>query len=244
MKRTYQGPDIPHKGDHFVCVEYFEIVNLKSGNIPNPESRLFRIFKLGQLWGINSGGELTRDWDDLDWSHTIHFFYALRPGYDISGKKIIRIETGRTEDEINDAISIGFTPIFREVAPSPNLNKQFRILQNRNSNEIFVDNDGGDPRTGEKKDIHNEDLWQVIVPWQEYYPHHFRSPYAAYLIPPGLKPGQKVILKDVIEDYYAGEQHIKGGGLTNRCASLEAVWNGKDLEIEYNRYGDVSFVTY
>ena len=82
------------------------------------------------------------------------------------------------------------------------------------------------------------------MPWQEYYPHHFRSPYAAYLIPPGLKPGQKVILKDVIEDYYAGEQHIKGGGLTNRCASLKAVWNGKDLEIEYNRYGDVSFVTY
>ena len=88
MKSTYQGPDIPHKGDHFVCVEYFEIVNLKSGNIPNPESRIFRIFKLGQLWGINSGGELTRDWDDLDWSHTIHFFYALRPGYDISGKKL------------------------------------------------------------------------------------------------------------------------------------------------------------
>jgi hypothetical protein len=221
-------------GDHFYPVN----VRFRSSAAAK------KLFITRRWWGHVTADTLSNVWDHVDMSHADPQFYQLMFGYDATGKKLIRIETGRREDEINDAISIGFTPIFREVAPSPNLNKQFRILQNRNSNEIFVDNDGGDPRTGEKKDIHNEDLWQVIVPWQEYYPHHFRNPYAAYLIPPGLKPGQKVILKDVIEDYYAGEQHIKGGGLTNRCAALGAVWNGKDLEIEYHRYRDVSFVTY
>jgi hypothetical protein len=215
--------------------DHFKPVNLRFRSSADAK----KLFIARRWWGHVTADTLSNVWDHVDMSHADPQFYQLMFGYDATGKKLIRIETGRTEDEINEAIGNGFTPVFRDVTPCSELNKRFRILQNRSNKEIFVDE--GYPNRGWKRKIEDTELWEVIVPWREYYPHHFDSPYATYLIPPRLKPGQKVILKDVIEDYYSGEQYIKGEGLTNRCAALGAVWNGQDLEIEYNRYCDVSF---
>lgn len=219
-------------GDHFYPVD---LRFRSSADAKKP-------FTAGRWWGHVTADTLSNVWDHLDLSQAQPQFYQLKFGYDATGKKLIRIETGRTEDEINKAIGNGFTPIFRDVTPSPRLNKRFRILQNRNNKEIFVDK--GNPNRGWKREIDDAELWEVIVPWQEYYPHHFDSPYAAYLIPPRLKVGQKVVLNDVIEDYYAGNRPAGRTGLTNRCGSLEAVWNGEDLEIDYCPSIHVAYVTY
>jgi hypothetical protein len=193
-------------------------------------------------WGHVTDDTLSNVWDDLDFSRGCLQFYQLKFGYDASGKKLIRIATGRSEGEINKAIGNGFVPVFRDVTPCSELNKRFRILQNRSNKEIFVDK--GNPNRGWKRGIDDAELWEVIVPWQEYYPHHFDSPYAAYLIPRGLEVGQKVVLNDVIEDYYVGDRPFGRTGLTNRCGSLEAVWNGRDLEIDYDPSLHVTYVIY
>lgn len=64
-----------------------------------------------------------------------------------------------------------------------------------------------------------------------YYPYHFASPFAAYLVPPDLAIGERVWMEDVIEDIVAawGNQ-----GCRLRLKYCEATWDGKEFIIHFD----------
>lgn len=72
------------------------------------------------------------------------------------------------------------------------------------------------------------DEYETIIDWSFYYPYHFESPYAAYLIPEDIEIGEKVFLDDLIEDIVAGSWNQ---GNAWRLEYTEAIWDGKDFKI-------------
>ncbi len=70
----------------------------------------------------------------------------------------------------------------------------------------------------------------MVISNAQYYPYQFLSPFAAYLIPPDIAIGERVVIEDLIEDYYGGtfwSHNI-------RLETLEAIWDGSDLVIQYD----------
>lgn len=55
--------------------------------------------------------------------------------------------------------------------------------------------------------------------------------FAAYLISKDIKIGERVFIEDLIEDYIGASW---SQGDTYRLDSCEAIWNGTDLEIQYD----------
>ena len=60
-----------------------------------------------------------------------------------------------------------------------------------------------------------------------YYPYEFSSPFAAYLVPPDIEVGEKVVLEDLIEDHI-GRIHQSD---VYRVQNTEAEWDGKKFVI-------------
>ena len=135
-----------------------------------------------------------------------------------------RIQTARDRDSINAAARNGFWPLVKKVEPSAKIFTKYTVMQNIKTGEIEVT---GDYRGGP----HPARDYVTVVDWSTYYPHCFKSPYAAYLIPKDIEPGERVILEDLIEDY-VGMRWDQGGSF--RLASCEAIWNGTDMEIQYD----------
>ena len=74
----------------------------------------------------------------------------------------------------------------------------------------------------------------TVIPFTFYYSHHFENPYAAYLIPFDIKVGEAVWIKVLIEDIVGGSWNQ---GDTFRLLSSEAIWNGKDLIVNFKTIG-------
>ena len=72
---------------------------------------------------------------------------------------------------------------------------------------------------------------EYLIYWSYYYPYSFKSPFAAYILPKDIEPGERVFLEDLIEDL-VGTKWNQGD--TYRLESYEAIWTGSDLEIQYN----------
>jgi hypothetical protein len=132
------------------------------------------------------------------------------------------IKTARTEDAINKAAQAGFRPLLRPVKPSKKIHSKFCVWQHQITGEIEV---VGDFRGG-----HFNEAWKQVIDWTDYYPHSFPEPFAAYLIPPDIQPGERVLVKDLIEDFIGMSW---GQGDNYRLDSCEAVWDGSDLKIDY-----------
>ena len=73
---------------------------------------------------------------------------------------------------------------------------------------------------------------EKVIGWTSYYPHSFKSPYAAYLIPKDIRLYEKVFVEDLIEDYI-GMRWNQGD--TYRLESSLAVWTGLSLKILHNK---------
>lgn len=142
---------------------------------------------------------------------------------------LLEIETARDQKAINEAASNGFRPLIKRVEPSQMIHSKFSVFQSRTTGKIKV---LGDFRSGFDKDSDME----MVIGWSSYYPHTFPSPYAAYLIPLDLKTGEKVWVKDLIEDFIGGTWNQ---GNVYRLSTAEAIWNGKDLEIQYDPENDI-----
>jgi hypothetical protein len=137
-----------------------------------------------------------------------------------NGLRIIR--TARSKDAINRAIRNGYTPIIKKVEPSPKINSKFSIIRNKETGEIDVISDFR---------LAGNQEYDIVLDWTFYYPHHFKSPFAAYLIPNDLQIGERVYIKDLIEDI-VGDSWNQGD--TYRMTGSEAVWDGNELIIEFN----------
>ena len=138
----------------------------------------------------------------------------------VNGLRIIK--TARDEESINTAARNGFFPLLRRVEKSDEIRSKYAILQNRKTGEIEV--------IGDFRGFGSND-YEMIIDFTFYYPHNFPSPFAAYLIPRDIKVGERVFLEDLIEDYIGASWNQ---GDTYRLESCEAVWNGKDLDIQYD----------
>jgi hypothetical protein len=136
------------------------------------------------------------------------------------------IETARDEDSINKAAKSGIKPLIKKVEPSDKIRSKYSVVQNKKTGEIEI---LGDYRIG----FHSDDSGEfvTVIDWAFYYPHNFKSPFAAYLIPEDIVIGERVYVKDLIEDYIGASWNQ---GDTYRLESCEAIWNGTDLEIQYD----------
>lgn len=161
----------------------------------------------------------------------------MLPKDNLNSNDLRVIKTARTKEAINAAAAAGFRPLVKPgqplqpLQPLPEIHRKFTVLQNRNTGEIRVYGDyrGGFPGGD----------WETAVPWIKYYPHSFPSPYAACLIPPDLAPGEHVYGEDLIEDY-VGDTWNQGDVF--RLESCEAIWNGRNLEIQYDAARRSDFV--
>ena len=147
--------------------------------------------------------------------------YRLR----VSQKDRLRvIKTARSEKAINEAADAGFYPLVKKLEPSPEIRSKFAIFQDKQTGRIQV---SGDMRfyPVDIQDGH----YQCVVDFTFYYPNQFESPFAAYLIPKDIAVGEMVILEDLIDDYVGGRW---SQGDTWRLKSCEAIWNGKEFEVQ------------
>ena len=140
-------------------------------------------------------------------------------------KNLRVIKTARDESSINIAAKKGFKPLVKKVEQSPEIRSKFAVLQNKNTGEVKI---VGDYRMGYGNE--NEEFEQIID-WTYYYPHYFKSPFGAYLIPPGIEVGERVFIEDLIEDYIGASWNQ---GDKYRLESAEAIWTGSDLQIQYD----------
>lgn len=136
------------------------------------------------------------------------------------------IQTARTENAINQAALEGFRPLVKPVVRSEKIRQAVWVWQNMATGEIQTVGDlrRGPPPPG----------WKRVIEPTFYYPHAFPEPFAAYLLPPDLQPGERVWLKDLIEDFVARRWNANGF----RLASWEAVWDGTDLIVDYDEERD------
>jgi hypothetical protein len=132
------------------------------------------------------------------------------------------IKTARTEKAINQAAKEGFRPLVKPVKPSKKIHSKFCVWQNQTTGEIEV--------LGDYRINALDRDWKKVIDWTDYYPHTFAMPFAAYLIPADISAGERVYVKDLIEDFIGMSWNQ---GDTFRLESCEAVWDGSDLKIDY-----------
>jgi len=140
------------------------------------------------------------------------------------------IQTARSEETINDAALRGLRPLVKKVDASPEIRSKYAIWQNKKTGEIDV--------CGDYRVSHNPEEWEQVIDWTYYYPNPFASPFAAYLIPGDLVVGERIFLEDIIEDLVG---MVWNQGSVYRLESAEAIWNGKDFEIQHLKK-DAEFV--
>jgi len=141
------------------------------------------------------------------------------------------ITTARTLEAINKGAKDGYWPLVKPVVPSPAIKSKYAVYQNQTTGEIEVINDF-------RADRQTPGLNKVID-FTYYYPNHFESPYAAYLIPADIKAGERVWISDLIEDVI-GQKWNQGDSY--RLLSCEAIWNGKDMMLQVSPITSETFV--
>jgi len=142
-------------------------------------------------------------------------------------KELRIIKTGRDREIINNAARNGFKPLIKKVRPSDEIRSKYSVIQNKKTGEIKII---GDLRFDYLTDDSGD--YVTVIDWTYYYPHNFKSPFAAYLIPKDIIVGEMVFVEDLIEDYIGASWNQ---GDTYRLESCEAIWNGKNLEILYDQ---------
>lgn len=146
------------------------------------------------------------------------------------------IKTARSEQAINEAGDNGHWPLVKPVVPSPDIKVKFAVKQNKDTGKIKVVHDyrlADIPIKPVRPELFNNAHpieSDVVIGFTYYYPYHFESPFAAYLVPSDLKVGEVVMLEDLIEDVVGGSWNQ---GDTYRLASCKAVWDGKEFILQH-----------
>lgn len=149
-----------------------------------------------------------------------------------NSKNLRVIKTARNIKDINDGAKKGFKPLMKSVVPSKEIRTKYAVLQSKITGEIKIIGDyRADPYLFDK----TNDEFEKVIDWSYYYPYSFESPYAAYLLPPDLKINERVFLEDLIEDVVG---LVWNQGDKYRLSSVEAIWNGNDFELDYQKMID------
>lgn len=140
------------------------------------------------------------------------------------GTRVIR--TGRTEDEINQAIRNGYQALVQPIIPSDKIRIKRAVFRHKETGEILF--------SGDFRDEYDKTL-EKIHGWQYVYPYSWPEPFAAYLLPPDLETGDTVWLEDLIEDEIAS---VWNQGDASRLPSCLAVWTGEVFDLLFDRGKD------
>lgn len=124
------------------------------------------------------------------------------------------VHTARTVYGINAAAKDGYWPVIVEASASADI-KQKLIVHQSAEGSIRI--------SWDLRSIQGD---ETAAYW--YNPYKSPLPIAAYLIPPGLEPGTKVYLTDVIEDV-VGKSWNQGDSY--RRESCFAIWDGEKMSI-------------
>jgi len=141
------------------------------------------------------------------------------------------IKTARDKKSINEGAKKGYMPLVKKVESSEDIRSKFSVIQNKKTGEIEVLSDYRMDRSS------INDGFETVIDWTFYYPYQFKSPFAAYLLPIDIQIGERVLIEDLIEDFIGSKWNQ---GDTYRLQSCEAIWNGQDLEIQYDPRGNRS----
>jgi len=137
------------------------------------------------------------------------------------------IKTARDLDAINEAVREGYIPIFRKVEPDPKIRTKYAVVRDTSTGEYRV---LGDYRIKRSSD-------ETVIDWTFHYLYKFNNPFAAYLVPKDLPSGTRVMLEDLIEDL-VGATWTQGD--VYRLHSCQAIWDGKDIVIDYQPERDTA----
>ncbi|MEI7775966.1 MAG: hypothetical protein WCK17_14450 [Verrucomicrobiota bacterium] len=143
-----------------------------------------------------------------------------QPDKNPNGLRVIK--TARTFDAINAGAKEGFLPLVKRVKPGKDIHSIIEVHQHQETGEIELSTDG--------RNIPSEG-YECVISFHPYYPYSFPAPFAAYLVPPGLKNGERVWLEDIIEDIVAvfGNQ-----GWNPRLEWCEAIWTGDQFDVQFD----------
>lgn len=165
------------------------------------------------------------------------------------------IKTARSEQAINKAVEQGYWPLVKPVVPLLDIKVKFAVSQNKTTGKITVAHDYRNENiessikpVAEFIKLMQQDVSEVdtnfiipkhitpkteqttVIGWTYYYPYHFESPFAAYLVPSDLKIGEMVMLEDLIEDVVGSSWNQ---GDTYRLASCKAIWDEKEFILQH-----------
>lgn len=141
------------------------------------------------------------------------------------GLRIIR--TARDIDAVNAAVQRGLRPLFRHVEPLPAIRAKYAIFRHRTTGRYEA---WGDFRAGGAH-------YEQVTPFHWYRPQVHPSPFAAYLLPPDLVPGEQVYLEDLIEDVVGA---VWQQGDVCRLPACPAIWTGEDLVLQFDAGSEVT----
>lgn len=134
------------------------------------------------------------------------------------------VRTVRSLPAMEDGFQRGFRIVVKRTGPVSDIGAKYKVYQHKLTGEVWWT---GDFRAECPPDG-TSDEWEPVADW-----FHHRAdwpfPLAAYLVPRGLKRGQRVYLEDVIEDVPIAYWNQ---GDSDRLVSAKAVWNGDDFEFE------------
>ena len=144
--------------------------------------------------------------------------------YFLKHKKLRKIRTVRSLFMINLAAKFGYYPLI-DVDRNEQKPVKMKILQNIKTGKIRV-------LEGHEISTNRTYTEEKTIYWK-YYPQENKSLFAAYLIPKNIKIGERVFVKDLINNHFVSFPKNGNKYGTNSC---EAIWNGNDLIFDFNEY--------
>jgi hypothetical protein len=141
------------------------------------------------------------------------------------------ISTARNVYEINEAVEDGYNVIVKEIIDNPEIGSSYTLIKDKEGVYYEI----SDPRGFGYK--YYQEGNETIIDFKRYNNLSNRIPYAAYIIPKDLKVGTRVFLEDIIENIVHTMHH--GCTRLNKC---EAVFNGKDFDIDFSRKDIIQLV--
>ena len=144
------------------------------------------------------------------------------------GLRVIR--TIRGETAINAAKEMGLKLIELRAEVNDEFKVKYKKLQHRKTGEIIT--------IGDFREGHGWE-WKTLVDWTYKNPSKFFSPFAAYIVPKDLKPGERVLINDVITNHVSGRWNQ---GDVYRLSKFEAIWTGRYFNIDVSSYAIGEFI--
>lgn len=143
------------------------------------------------------------------------------------------VKTCYATDELNEAVQIGHQVCVLQIKESRDLKLKGLLLRNRQSGEYRLVSD----RTmfvqyGNVIEYPDEE-WETIHEVKGYARNRPASQgWGAYILPLGIRSGDRVYIEDLIEDIVADSFWYS----VHPAVDAEGVWNGTSIDIDRSVY--------